>query len=98
MARITNPKDKLAKKALAYIKSKIDSVNSAFEEELDPNDKLKIVYKNARDGIAKDHIDDAIAMLRWLYETELGLTPPPALTDAQVDAVDLDIRTFEDGL
>ena len=96
MARVTNPKDKIANGAVSYIINELQNAVTDFHEELDKDNKLKTTYISARDGSAKTHADSAIRMLRWLYETEFGLTPPAPLSDAEVDVIDPDIRTFED--
>lgn len=98
MARITNPKDVIANGAGSYIINQIQEGLDAFHEELDEDSKLDAGYIAARDGTAKTHIDNAIRMLRWIYETEFGLTPPAPYTDGDVDGINIDIRTFEDGL
>ena len=97
MVRVANPKDKIANGAVSYIVNQLQAAISDFHEELDEDSKLDATYVAARDGSAKAHADLAIKMLRWVYEIEFGLTPPSPNTDAEVDAIDIDIRTFEDG-
>lgn len=97
MARVANAKNVIADGAVSYIINKLQSALSDFHEELDTESKLDATYVAARDGSAKTKADDAIKMLRWLYETEFGLAPPAPFNDAEVDGISVDIRTFEDG-
>ena len=98
MARIANPKDQIANAAVSYIVNELQNATKDFHEELDQESKLKTAYISARDGSAKAHADNAIKMLRWLYEDEFGLAPPAPYSDSEVDGIDDNIRTFEDGL
>ena len=97
MARVANAKNVIANGAVAYIVNELQAGISDFHEELNEESKLDAAYIAARDGSAKTHADNAVKMLRWLYETELGQVPPAPLSDAEVDAINIDIRTFEDG-
>lgn len=97
MARIANNKDVIANGAVSYIINELQKALSDFHEELDEESKLDATYVSARDGSAKTHADNAIKMLRWLYEVEFALVPPAPLDDAGVDAISIDIRTFDDG-
>lgn len=98
MARVANSKDIIANYACSYIITKIQDALTAFHEELDENNKLSASYIASQDSSAKTNIVDAIRMLRWIYETEFGLSPPPPYTNGDVDGIDLKIRTNEDGL
>ena len=97
MARIANAKDVIANGSVSYIINELNTALSDFHEELDEQSKLDATYVAARDGSAKTHADNAVKMLRWLYEVEFSLAPPAPLTDAEVDAISIDIRTFDDG-
>jgi len=96
MTRVANPKDAIANGAVAYIVNELQAATTDFHEELDKNTKFSSAHITSRDGSAKTHADNAIRMLRWLYETEFGLVPPTPLTNAEVDTINADIRTFED--
>lgn len=98
MARIANNKDIIANGAVSYIINKLNGALEDFHEELNTQSKLDATYVAARDGSAKAKADDAIRMLRWIYETEFGLVPPTPFTNGDVDTIDENIRTFEDGL
>lgn len=97
MALIPNDKDVIANGAGSYIINSVQRALTAFHEELDENNKLSTTYISARDGTAKTEIDNAIKMLRWLYETEFGLTPPAPYTDTEVDGISPSIREHDDG-
>ena len=97
MARITNPKNEIANGSVSYIINELQKAITDFHEELNEESKLDATYLAARDGSAKTNADNAIKMLRWLYEIEFGLIPPTPLSDAEVDIIDINIRTFEDG-
>ena len=98
MVRQDNNKDIIADKAVAYINAELHNAVHDFKEELDVHGKYTTAYKDGRDGSAKTHVDNAIKMIRWIYETEFGLTPPNPFTNVEVDGINIDIRTFEDGL
>ena len=97
MVRVANAKNVIANGAVSYIIRELQTALSDFHEELDEDTKLDAAYIAARDGSAKTHADNAVKMLRWLYEVEFALAPPAPLDDAGVDAIDVEIRTFEDG-
>lgn len=97
MTRVTNTKTNLASIAISYITSELNTAREDFIEEENRDAKLDATYVSARDGSAKTHVDNAIRLMRWMYEVEFGLTPPAPYTDAEVDLLDVNIRTFEDG-
>ena len=96
MTRITNPKDVIANGAVSYIIRELQDAITDFHEELDVDTKFSATHVSGRDSSAKTHADNAIKMLRWLYEIEFSLAPPSPLTDAEVDTINEDIRTSED--
>jgi len=98
MARIANTKDIIANGAVSYIVNKLQDALEAFHEELNEETKFSAAHVSGRDSAAKASADEAIRMLRWLYEVEFSLTPPTPLADGDVDAINIDIRTFDDGL
>ena len=97
MVRVANNKDVIANGAVSYIINKLQDALTDFHEELNEETKFSTTHISGRDSSAKTHADNAIKMLRWLYETEFGLVPPSPNTDAEVDVINPDIRTFEDG-
>lgn len=44
----------------------------------------------------KDNFEEALQWTLWVVDKVQGLTVPTAFTDAEVDAKDPDIRTFDD--
>jgi len=97
MARLPRIKIETVSRALRYVTDKLNDANEKLAEELDPQSKLDATYKGNLDGGANADARDAIKMIRWLVEDNLGLTPPAAYTEAEVDAIDAEIRTFDDG-
>jgi len=96
MVRVANTKYVIADRSVRYIIKKLAGGLTDFDEELNVDSKFSATYVTARDTSAKDKIDDAIRMLRWIYETEFGLSPPAPFTDGDVDTIDTEIRTSED--
>jgi len=96
MARVANTKDEIADGSVSYMINQLQDALFDFREELDKDSKLDATYISTRDSSAKTHADNAIRMLRWLFEIEFGLTPPAPLNDAEVDAIDPNIRTHEE--
>jgi len=97
MARVDNTKTNLAGMAISYITDELNTAREDFIEEENRDSKFSTTHVSGRDSSAKTHADNAVKMLRWLYEIEFALTPPTPLTDAEVDAIDVNIRTFDDG-
>lgn len=97
MARKANPKNVIANGAVSYIINQLQDALTDFHEELNEDKKFKTTHVSSRDGSAKTHADNAIKMLRWLYEKEFGLTPPAPYTNVEVDGIEKSIRTFDDG-
>lgn len=98
MARVANAKDVIANGAVSYIVNKLQDAVEAFHEELNEDTKFSAAHVSGRDAAAKTSADEAIRMLRWLYEIEFSLTPPTPLANGDVDTINIDIRTFDDGL
>jgi len=95
MVRVARSKIGTVSRSLRYVTDKLNDANDKLAEELDPQSKLDATYKGALDGGANADARDAIKMIRWLVEDNLSLTPPAAYTEAEVDAIDADIRTEE---
>lgn len=97
MARVANTKRNIVIKSMAEVENRIHSANNKLREELDPENKLNTTYKDGLDQGAKDDLKEAVQIFRWLIEDEFSLTPPAAFTDTDIDNLDLDIRTHEEG-
>lgn len=98
MARITNPKIELANEAISYIQNELKYSIDDFVDELNKDSKLDPTYVSARDGSAKTHLNNAMKMLKWLCETEFGLTAETPYTDTEVDSISINLRTIDDGI
>lgn len=96
MGRITQYKSELVQNALSYVSGKIGQAITDLQQESDT--RFKTSYISGKDASAKAHLGEAIKMLRWLYEKEFSLTAVTALTNAQVDAINENIRTLDDGM
>ena len=97
MAIVPHQKHTIVNNSIGYISQKLRETSEAIREEQDLDSKLDSTYVAGRDAEAKSKIDDVIKMLRWLYETELGLTAPAPFSDAEVDAINPNFREFDDG-
>lgn len=97
MVRVAHPKPVLVSKIVDQIITELVKAVNDFRDETNKDSKFSTSYVGGRDNSAKTHADNAIKFLRWLYETELGLTAPAAYTEAELDALDRNLRTFEDG-
>lgn len=96
MARVANPKRILVRNALAYIEQKIHEANQKLVDELNQEGKFSTAYVSGTDASAKTNVGESVKMFRWLLGY-LNISPiPTAYTDAQVDAIDINIRTFDD--
>ncbi len=97
MARIQNPKRALIRNVLAYCEDQIHSINRhlTVEEVDDPNYTQS--YRDGRDQAAKDDFKNLVKMFRYgITKLPIGALPA-AFDDAEVDAIDPEIRTFDDG-
>ena len=98
MARIANNKRQLVLKALAVIENDIHSANGKLKDEQNIDNKFDSTYVAGLDTGAKNDVKHAVQVFRWLIEVEFGLTPPPAFDDTDIDGIDPDIRTHDDGI
>ena len=107
MARISNTPREIARLSLAYIQNKINEVNNNLKdtEELigriqtEPTTAFTTsrinAFKTQLMNQAKTANSEAVSMYRWLL-AEFNITIPSAFTDAQVDAINIDIRTHSE--
>ena len=75
-----------------YIINESKIANSLLRREEDLDDIYDDTYKASLDGTVKSHESNMVMMLRWLI-ADLSLPTPDAFTDAQVDAINEEIRT-----
>lgn len=109
MARIANTPREIARNALAHVENCIHQVNDHLREADEGIQRLTDepttsfvqgnidAYKTQLEALAATKNTDAVATYRWIMD-EFSLTVPAAYTDAEIDAIDPDIRTHDDGL
>jgi len=96
MARIPQDKVGTIARATRYVTDKFRDMNEKFAEENEADARFKTTYLSGLDADGKTDGADAVKMLRWLLGN-LSVTIPAAYTDAEVDAINPDIRTKDDG-
>ncbi len=94
MALVDQDKKKKIEGVNSYIKGKIQEVDLKLFQETNPGGIYDGTYVGGLDASAKSDEGDIIKMLRWLADN-LGFTVPPAFSDAEVDAIDPNIRQKE---
>ena len=100
------PQTKL-KKIIASLKYINDQNSQTIERiaQADESDDLLIDFTQAKIDVRKTRLTTeanveaakAVQMFRWLLG-DLGVAIPAAFTDAEVDAIDPEIRQTDDGL
>ena len=107
MARVANDRRTIARNSMAHTEGGIHANNTHLKEGDSGISRLKTEPTNAFDARKVDdyqtqlntegarEISKACQMLLW-YIGDLGIPVPTAYTDAEVDAIDPDIRTHED--
>ncbi len=105
MARINNNMRTIARNAMAYMENQIHTANKRLKmvDEFDRDNPGHTfttanvtTYKNKLKQDAKASVQNTTKMIRWLFSEFNITTIPSAYTDAEVDAIDADIRTHED--
>jgi hypothetical protein len=93
------PQDKKVKieLILGYLRGKIGDARTKLHEETNPGGKYDATYVSGLDASVKSDIGDIIKMLRWLAINE-SFAVPTEFLDAEVDAINPEIRQTEDGL
>ena len=109
MARIPNDTRTKAVRSQRHTENGIHANNTHLKEGDEGIVRLRAEPTNAFDARKVDdyqsqlntegarEISKAGQMLLW-YINDLGIPAPVAYTDAEVDAIDIDIRTSDDGL
>ena len=105
MTRVENSLAILARNSLEYIDREIDRAVTNLIEADELVRKLTLTggfdaanitsFKTNRIDKAKEANKNALKMYRWLIG-EMSITIPSAYTDAQVDAIDPEIRTHDE--
>jgi len=75
-----------------YINTNIQISKLLLNREEDLENIFSTTYKGTLDTTIKQKIANIVKILRWLIN-DLGLSTPNAFTDAQIDAIDPEIRT-----
>ena len=105
MARIENNKIEIIGLAQQYVREEIAQSSRALKQarnliaqlkelgtfDQTQLDKLKTDLKND----VKEHTKNGLRMYRWMLAKN-NITPPAAFTDAEVDGMDINIRTHEE--
>ena len=98
MARITNTKREVVVRSMAEVEKAVHGMNKALRQEVDNSGELDTSFKAGRDAEAKALAVKIIKVIRWLKEDYFGITgnTPSAYTNAQIDAINPDIRTHDE--
>jgi len=97
MALVPQTKRRKVGNLLSEIRNDITTAKNALRIEERDDPKFTQTYKDGRDAVAKASIANTVRMLGWLLG-DLGITPPTAYTDAEIDAINPNIRQFEDSI
>lgn len=95
MARVVNTAKQALSPTIDYIHNRVNDVDRFFDESNQTDPPLDTTYKNGRQPAYVVEAKNLVRMIRW-YMTKYNITIPIAFTDAQVDAIDPDIRTHEE--
>jgi len=98
MARVANTENQIIGNILGRVRQLAGEISKEIKDEGDTSGRLDTTYQGTLDASIKSKGGELIKMLRWLVETELALTAPTAYTDIDIDGIDEDIRTHEDGV
>ena len=98
MVRVARDRTGALSQVMNYTQQKFSEIQKLILDEQDGTGRIDSTYQGTLDSNIKSLGADAVKMLRWLIEDNLGLSAPTAFTEAQVDAIDENIRTYEDGL
>ena len=95
MARIARDRTGALSQVMGYTQKKFEEIQKKILDEQDSSGRIDSTYQTGLDAEIKSLGADAVKMLRWLIEENLSLAAPVAYTDAEVDAIDPNIRTYE---
>ena len=97
MVLVPQPKRVKVRNLLAFLEDQIHAANADLRDEDDPDviGRLDDTYIAGRDASAKQHLGDIAKALGWLAN-DLSITFPAAWLDADIDALNRDIREFDD--
>lgn len=98
MAKVVQNKREKVTNLFAYASDEINAADRDLAEEVSNDPRFKATYVSSRDASAKDHLQNVIKAVTWL-KVNLGITGNIApFTDAEIDALEREIREFDDGV
>jgi hypothetical protein len=99
MARVDNDTRQTALALLREIQNHINRINLFLKEEANLEGKLDATYVSGRNAAAIAEGAEILKKFRWFWEdaNQLNQTVLPAYTDAEIDAINENIRTHDDG-
>lgn len=98
MTKIAQNKRLKVNNLFSYTFEQMHEAKKDLDDEVSGDPRFKDSYVSARDASAKDHLVNAIKAITWL-RINLGITGNIApFTDAEIDALDREIREFDDGV
>ena len=104
MARVENTVRQIASNGLDKVGNLLRQVNDTLEEIDNFDEKYRHIgfqtakvnqLKNELRTRAKDAYEEHFKWSKWVADKVPNITEPSAYTDAEVDAIDPDIRTHE---
>jgi len=99
MVRVDNTDRETARRIMRHIMGHIDKIGIALHEEVnDESYVLDSTYVAGRRAAALAEGVELMKKWRWFWEdsNQLNQSPATAYTDAEIDAIDPDIRTHEE--
>ncbi len=78
-----------------YMRSELQQANSKLHYEADMSGRFSVTWQAGAKTEVYNHEANIIKILRWLAADE-GFTIPTAYTNAEVDAINAEIRTQAD--
>jgi hypothetical protein len=99
MARVDNTTRQTAVRLLGEIQDHINKINLFLKEEQNVDAKLDATYVSGRNAAAIAEGAEILKKFRWFWEDpgQLNQTVEAAYTDAEIDAINEDIRTHDGG-
>lgn len=98
MTKVAQTKRNKILNLFAYCEDEIHLANKDTQEEASNDPRFKASYITARDQSAKDHLLNVVKAVGWL-RLNLGITGNIApFTDAEIDALNRDIREYDENV
>ena len=97
MTRSTNTKREVTTALIGNMMNALISAKHKLIDEENKKGKLSTTYTAGLDASAKQDMATSIKLIRWLVQDYFNIQNiPAAYTDAEIDIIDIDIRTTED--